>query len=162
MNEVIGFYRERDKYGCFSNFYRAPFKVAGQIYFASEQYIMEQKALLFEDYDIARKIMTAKDCIIVKNLGRKVSKYVDDIWEDKRHDLVIPGIYEKFRQNKIIKEILLSTSDCILAECAPNDRIWGIGMSINDARVQNPSYWNGRNLLGSYLMEVREMLKTRC
>ena len=35
----------------------------------------------------------------------------------------------------------------------------GIGMSANDENVTNPSLWQGQNLLGIALMEVREILR---
>jgi ribA/ribD-fused uncharacterized protein len=57
-----------------------------------------------------------------------------------------------------LKQILLSTGTTILAECSPVDRIWGIGLSEDNADVQNPAKWQGQNLLGNVLMRVREEL----
>ena len=48
---------------------------------------------------------------------------------------------------------LKSTGDSILAEAAPNDLIWGIGLSVSDA--QKGGIWRGSNLLGETLMKVR-------
>lgn len=57
------------------------------------------------------------------------------------------------------KTVLLPTGDKVLAEAAPNDCIWGIGLSAKDARVQDPSQWQGRNELGIALMRAREHLR---
>jgi len=69
------------------------------------------------------------------------------------------GLLEKFQQNVELKEKLLSTQDNILAECAVQDRIWGIGFSMNDKRRFDLNEWQGQNLLGFSLMQVRAVLK---
>ena len=65
----------------------------------------------------------------------------------------------KFSQNEPLKEFILSTGSKILVEASPYDKIWGIGMSASDENVTNPSLWQGQNLLGIALMEVRETLR---
>lgn len=46
----------------------------------------------------------------------------------------------------------------MLAECAVNDKIWGIGLSMKDINRLNTKSWKGQNLLGKCLMAVREKL----
>jgi len=77
----------------------------------------------------------------------------------KRFEIVYDANLAKFRQNKAMCEYLLNTGDLILAEAAPNDKIWGIGLAATDPRVQNPAEWNGENVLGEVLMKVRETLR---
>ena len=69
------------------------------------------------------------------------------------------GLLEKFGQNETLKKRLKNTGESLLAECAVQDKIWGIGLSMQDGRRLTPSLWRGRNLLGFALMEVREQLK---
>lgn len=69
------------------------------------------------------------------------------------------GNFLKFSQNEKFKEFLLSTADRILVEASPYDKIWGIGMLETDPKANDPSQWNGENLLGFALMEVRDLLK---
>ena len=38
------------------------------------------------------------------------------------------------------------------------DRIWGIGLKQEDKRAADPIQWQGSNLLGFALMDVREQL----
>ncbi|MFA6210538.1 MAG: NADAR domain-containing protein [Candidatus Obscuribacterales bacterium] len=38
------------------------------------------------------------------------------------------------------------------------DRIWGIGMAQSNAKARDPKQWNGQNLLGFALMQVRDQL----
>ncbi|GAB3993979.1 hypothetical protein GCM10028807_30610 [Spirosoma daeguense] len=54
---------------------------------------------------------------------------------------------------------MLNTKDRILVEASPVDRIWGIGLAADNDRAENPKLWNGLNLLGFALMEVRDRLK---
>jgi hypothetical protein len=44
-------------------------------------------------------------------------------------------------------------------ETNPVDEVWGIGLTPDSKFLKNPYAWNGLNLLGFALMEVREYLK---
>ena len=55
--------------------------------------------------------------------------------------------------------MLLGTGDAILAECSPTDKKWGIGIDIKDPSRMDISKWDGKNMLGRILMEVRDELR---
>jgi ribA/ribD-fused uncharacterized protein len=55
-------------------------------------------------------------------------------------------------------KFLLSTSDQIIVEASPVDQIWGIGLAADHVNATNPNAWQGLNLLGFALMEVRKQL----
>jgi len=57
-----------------------------------------------------------------------------------------------------LENYLLSTGNKILVEASPYDKIWGIGMDKENPNALNPEKWNGENLLGFALMEVRDEL----
>lgn len=156
---VLGFYRERDKYGEFSNWYRSEFEINGHKFISAEQYMMHSKAVLFGDNNTAEKILAARDQGTIKSLGRGVKNYEEPIWAGLRQITVYKGLYAKFSQNEDLKDLLLSTGKDIIAECSPTDKIWGIGLDIDDPKVQDIYKWKGTNLLGFALMEVREALK---
>lgn len=69
--------------------------------------------------------------------------------------IVHEGLVTKFSQNEDLKRSLLETGNDMLAECAAKDRIWGIGLSMNDPDRHDMSKWKGQNLLGYALMMVR-------
>ena len=121
---------------------------------------MYQKALLFNDTEIAVKIIRTDDAYEVKQLGRLVSGYNDHIWSGVRQIAVYEGLAAKFTQNEELKQMLLSTGDAVLAECAVKDRVCGIGLSMTDPERFDIGKWKGQNLLGYALMKVREMLQT--
>ena len=72
--------------------------------------------------------------------------------------IVYEGLLAKFTQNELLKKQLKDTQNAILAECAVKDRIWGIGLSMNDSNRLKPELWKGQNLLGFALMMVRNKI----
>ncbi|MFO6230157.1 NADAR family protein, partial [Pseudomonas aeruginosa] len=71
---------------------------------------------------------------------------------------VIAGNLGKFGQNASLKKYLLGTADRVLVEASPVDAIWGIGLAASDPLAAEPATWQGLNLLGFALMEVRRRL----
>ena len=65
-------------------------------------------------------------------------------------------LFQKFSDNPSLGQILKSTGGNTIAEAAPRDRIWGIGLGADSARRGVP--WRGQNILGNSLMRVRSML----
>jgi len=149
---MIGFWKVTDLYGCFSNWYLCKIMKNGLEYCSSEQALMWEKAMLFNDKEIANQIMQTNNQAGIKALGRKVKNFDENIWAQKRYQIMVDILICKFRQNKDLKDKLMSTGDSELFECSPYDKIWGIG-SYN---INTP---NGQNLLGKALMEVREKLR---
>lgn len=129
-------------------------------YNCCEQYMMYQKALLFNDIISANKIIISSDPSEQKNIGRKVKNFNDILWNEYKSSIVEQGNYLKFSQNNEMKEILLATGDKILVEANGCDRIWGIGMFDDDPNLLNTELW-GENLLGKALMKVREKIKSK-
>lgn len=144
---------------CFSQWYDVYFVVDGISYHTTEQYMMASKARLFGDEDTLKEIMETYSPADHKKLGRKVKSFDATIWDDKKLDIVVEGNKAKFSQNPELKEFLLATNNAILVEASPYDKIWGIGMSASNENISNPSLWQGQNLLGLALMQVREILR---
>lgn len=156
---IIGFHNPDEENGYLSNWYPSRFSVNGKVYSSMEQYMMYQKAVCFHDTSIAAKIKNTHDVSEIKQLGRLVSGYNDSVWSGIRQIVVFEGLLAKFSQNEDLKEKLLATGNTVLAECAVKDRIWGIGLSMNDPDRNDISKWKGQNLLGFSLMMVRERIK---
>ena len=77
MKKIIGFHKPDEPYGYLSNWYLSDF-VIGNIRFSSmEQYMMYNKAVLFNDRDIARQILAVSDVGKIKELGRCVSNRLE-------------------------------------------------------------------------------------
>ena len=117
------------------------------------------KARLFHDEASLRRIMAAASAGECKRIGRGVANYDDARWSAVRFDLVLAGNVAKFGQNDSLLDYLLATGDEILAEAAPQDPIWGIGLSRDDPGANDPKAWRGLNLLGFALMRARSHLR---
>jgi ribA/ribD-fused uncharacterized protein len=144
---------------CFSQWWASPFTVEGVRYATTEHWMMAQKALLFGNAAIYEQIIAAKSPAEAKTLGRQVRNFDEAVWNASRSAIVVRGNLEKFRQHPDLQDFLLHTKDRILVEASPVDSIWGIGLAADDARAENPRQWNGLNLLGFALMEVRDALR---
>lgn len=121
--------------------------------------MMAQKANVFGDKEVMTQILAETDQMTIKKLGRLVRNYDDNVWTEKRFQIVVDGNLAKFSQNDDLQQFLLSTGDKIIVEASPKDRIWGIGFDEFAPEATNPALWNGENLLGFALMEVRDRLK---
>ncbi len=159
MKKIVCFHNPEEINGFLSNWYLSDFCVDKISYSSMEQYMMYQKALLFHDMEIAEQILNTSNVRKIKALGRSVQHYEDGVWNGMRQIIVYQGLSQKFQQNIELKEKLLATQEHLLAECAVQDKIWGIGLSMKDERRLYPEQWQGQNLLGFALMCVRSTLK---
>ena len=151
--------KEKITKACFSQWFPYEFEEDGIFYKTAEHYMMAGKAKLFDDNEILTEIINSDSPNRAKSLGRKVKNFDPQIWDGQKYEIVKKANLLKFSQNGKFREFLLSTSDKILVEASPYDKIWGIGMLESDKKVNNPAFWNGENLLGFALMEVRDLLK---
>lgn len=125
----------------------------------SEQAVMYIKSYIFKDYDTADKIKRASyNPKLYKRLGREATGFDDKVWKSVRESVYEKVLWQKFGQNKEIRDYLLSTSNNILVECNPYDKVWGIGLSLDDD-FSKKSNWRGSNLLGNALMKVRQQFR---
>lgn len=143
---------------CFSQWFAAPFTADDVVYLTAEHYMMAKKAELFGQPELALKILSVEDPGRAKSLGRTVARFDEGIWLKQRWGIVVQGNRLKFSQNPRLRKHLLSTGEKILVEASPLDQIWGIGLDANAPGACTPSEWQGDNLLGFALMEVRALL----
>lgn len=153
---IVCFHNPDEENGYLSNWYTSAFTMDGITFSSMEQYMMYQKAVCFDDMEIAGQILATNDVAKIKELGRCVKGYDDNHWNGVRQIIVYEGLCAKFLQNEALKEKLLETKGALLAECAVRDKIWGIGVSMYDPDRLDPAKWKGQNLLGYALMMVRD------
>lgn len=144
---------------CLSQWWEAPFTEDGIDYKTAEHWMMACKAKLFDDAEIYHKIIIAETPAEAKKLGRLIKDFDPVTWDLAKIRIVVSGNYKKFLQNDTLKDFLINTRDRVLVEASPADSIWGVGMSVDNPKINDPLSWRGENLLGYALMEVRDQLK---
>ncbi|MFD3455176.1 NADAR family protein [Streptomyces sp. NPDC058691] len=144
--------------GCLSQWWPSEFSVEGVRYPTAEHWMMAGKARLFGDEETLTKILAAPHPHAAKELGRQVRDFDGQAWERRRSELVVEGNVAKFGQDPALRAYLLGTGRRVLVEASPVDRIWGIGLALDDERAADPAQWRGLNLLGFALMEARARL----
>jgi ribA/ribD-fused uncharacterized protein len=142
-----------------SQWYPSPFSVNEIVYKSAGHWMMARKALLFGDREAFKKIIEADSNEQIRMLGHRIDNFDEVKWAELRHEIVREGNFHKFNQSKKLRKFLLNTGDAILVEANPFDAIWGAGLSKDSKLIKNPYAWNGLNLLGFALMEIREYLK---
>ena len=169
--------RVTDKYvlfyhGCFSQFYPSRMIIDNVTYQCNEQYMMASKAKLFNDnlhYTLI--LQNGHNPGQCKRYGRSVQGFNDQTWIENRETIVYKGNYGKFSQNNQLRDVMFTLSVIkddknndnnvkfrTFVECSPRDRIWGIGLNINNIFCDNDSKWRGKNLLGKAITRVRDEL----
>lgn len=141
---------------CFSQWYEAPFTIDGHRYPTAEHFMMAEKAALFGDTETRAEVLRASNPGAAKALGRKVRGFDDATWVTHRFGIVVRANEAKFSQNTDLGQFLMQTGSRVLVEASPVDRIWGVGLAADDEKVNDPNQWQGLNLLGFALMQVRD------
>ncbi len=121
---------------CLSVAWPCSFRIKGIAYSNIKQYLAAEKTRLFGNGQI------------------------DEFeWEQFRYIITLNGNYCKFSQNKELGDFLLSTGNSVLVDASLDD-VWGIGMDASNPDAKDPFYWQGKNLQGFALMQVRDLLRT--
>jgi len=151
-----------------SNWFKTEFKVKVLnedkeeilTFYNSEQYFMWVKARTFNDKETAEKILKTKDPKEAKALGREVKNYDDEVWNKMRYKVMVDANKLKYSQNDELKELI--TSDEFkgkgYVEASKYDNIWGIKLTEDNPDADIEEKWQGQNLLGKALDEVRTWL----
>ena len=136
------FWKPSDQpYGFLGNWYPSEIVVEGVKYTCTEQYIMAQKALLFNDQETYSKIMSTNDPYTQKKLGRVVSPFDLSVWVRYSKGILFKCCLAKFTQHKHLGAMLLETGLAPIAEASPLDAIYGIGLSEDAADAKDPRKW---------------------
>lgn len=144
----------------FSQWHKKSFHLNNVEYSSAEQFMMAKKAELFGDAEIKNQILSTNNVRKQKQLGRQVSNFDEEIWNNSKMKIVYIANNMKFSQNEELKKRLLETKGRYIVEASPVDAIWGIGIAPDDPRRFNRAKWRGQNLLGKILTQLREDIIT--
>jgi ribA/ribD-fused uncharacterized protein len=147
------------KHSILSNFHPKEVKIEGVAYSCNEQFFQRSKALLFGDHETAEKILNEKDPAKMHEFGKRVRGFNKEIWK-KRAPRVLKHMNEvKFRSYPEAATFLVNTGERRIGEGSP-DPYYGIGIHISSPAATDQTKWNGTNLMGTILTEIRDSLNT--
>ncbi|ELP6119316.1 NADAR family protein [Vibrio vulnificus] len=141
-----------------SNHHAASFVVNGKLFSSVEQFYIYCKCLAYQDRVMADAILNTDNPVQIKKLAVHIQKCNYNNWEEIQFKMMAIGVFAKFAQNSHLKKLLIDTGNRYLAEASPSN-FWGIGIHINDPRVQQKGAWTGKNMLGLLIMDIRTILK---
>lgn len=142
-----------------SQWWPAPFTVAGVEYATAEHWMMAAKAGTFGDEEALARVLASPSPEVAKQAGRSVRGFDSAAWRAVAYDVVVEGNAHKFGAHEDLRNYLVGTGDAVLVEASPVDRVWGVGLPASDPAHRRPSAWLGEDLLGLALMEVRDRLR---
>jgi ribA/ribD-fused uncharacterized protein len=142
-----------------SNHHPSYFVIDGEPYNSVEQFYMMRMAHFAGATEIAANIRKSTDPAKYKRLTKAIPEDVKDKWNKVATRHMAEGLSAKFQQNDDLKDFLLETKNTELVEASPNDRFWGVGITITDPRIFNKEQWKGKNNLGNLLGQIRETLR---
>lgn len=143
--------------GYLSNNYLSSLTIDGVAYLCGSQYIESQKALLFKDDTAYDNIMSAINEREVEKASLK--NFDKEIWKTNCEHIYRTCLNARLEQDKMFTNYLVSIEEDIIVYCDKSDAISGVGLSMFDTNVDNPLYWEGDNLYGFLLTEIRDKLK---
>ncbi len=115
--------------------------IDGKEYLTVEHWFQSQK---FTNPELQEKIRLCNSPFTARKLGKTRDASFRNDWDVYRKEVMKKGVREKFEQNAVLKERLLSTGNQELKEDSSWDSYWGIGRS-----------GKGINQMGKLLMELR-------
>lgn len=149
-----------------------PFVINGRKYYTAEQYMMSEKALLFNDFDKYVRIMNSKDPSVCKHIGREfILGFDGKTWGRAAREVLFHGNLGKLQADIALVDALLSTENAVLVEASPTDNIYGSGIAKEDLLNEDgslkvhPRDWHTKdnpskqseNKLGFVLMGIRDL-----
>lgn len=145
----------------FSNWHQGLLEIRSRRYTCVEQYMMHQKAMMFGDFDAAKRIMASADPAVHKSEGRGVRGFNEQAWTTAAPAFIREALLMKFTQSKTAYDALMATGPALLVEASPYDKIWGAGLGMDDARLTtvHPRDWPGQNKLGNLLSSLKVSLE---
>ncbi len=85
----------------------------------------------------------------MRALGSKVKNFNSETWAKSVKRIAECCHHAKFTQNPKMADSLLATGKNVLIKAAPNDKLWGIGLSMFDPMIMNKQS----------LMNIRSQIK---
>ena len=80
--------------------------------------------------------VSMSDPVKCKYLGRNITEFDSEKWNDKSTNIMKQIIFGKFSGNSTLKQRLLDTGDKTLCQASVKDTYWGIGLDMKQALMK--------------------------
>ncbi|AXN57782.1 hypothetical protein [Acinetobacter phage ABPH49] len=106
----------------------------GVKFYTGEHFMMYEKAKLFGDEEISKKILETFHPQEAKKLGRLVKGFNNDVWEYHREDIIFSIVYCRLVYDQHLRLSALNhrMDGRSFVEASPWDKIYGIGLKETD------------------------------
>lgn len=157
-DNAIRFYNSHEPFYQFSNFWPCQgLMIDGKRYPTTEHYFQAQKFAGYPDLvEKCRKLPTARQCFRMVR-DRRYLPYVRQDWHrgqtPVKNRVMAKAVEAKFKHDRKLMELLLSTGSRTIIEHTVNDDYWGDG-GVSDWRMGMQG-----NHLGRILMDLRAYLR---
>lgn len=145
VNEKIIFWKTKEPFGEFSNFYPITINVDLKDYKSVEHFYQSKK---FEGTEWEEHIRSQDKAFEAAREGRRKDLPLRKDWNEVKLLVMKRALSAKFKKIDCLKNLLLSTGNTELVEYSKKDYFWG--------RNEDGA---GFNMLGKMLMELREEIK---
>ena len=152
----LGAGEDHGEHRAFSNDAEYPIEIEGSTYPTVEHYYQAMKAREFGDSESEKRILEARTPKAAKAIGRKVTNFMKESWDEKRREIMLRAVKAKFVQHPELQKQLLDTGKRPIGKADPRNTFWGIGTGVASEKSTNPTKWRGQNQLGKMLMSFRE------
>ncbi|KAJ1372153.1 Infection Response protein [Parelaphostrongylus tenuis] len=132
--------------------------IYGQKFFSAEQYYVWTKAKFCKDFRAAKAVLCLEDPKAITEVDRNLRNVDVARWMEYSWKVKMKASMAKFKQNCLMRYQLFRTIGSVLVEADSDDTYWGIGLSIGDPDIADPSKWRGYNVMGEILMQIRVVL----
>jgi len=130
--------------------------VSGFSYNCVEQFRQHRNAILFDDDARAAQKLDTTEPNQQKRLGLNVKLFTACKWQKMTNVLMHEANYNKFMQNKNIKQELMSSAGTTIVQACPFRGDWSTGYIATDPNCQNRQKWTGMNKWGEILTSLRK------
>lgn len=138
----------RRDYFFLSNFFEKDFEWRGMSWRSGEHAYQASKAC-DEDNASMLCVKMARSPGVAKKLGRLINVRTD--WEEIKYDVMRSVVRAKFSDTELARKLIATGKEELVEGNYWGDKTWGC--------VLENGEWEGRNMLGNILMEVRDELR---
>lgn len=144
--------------GLLSNNYPCKFTIDGVKYCCGVQFLEAQKAKVFQNDDVYEEIMNARNESEVLKCSNKLTNYDEVVWKQHFEEYAMMVLQSRVSSDSQFREYIKNIKEDIIVYSNKDDLISGNGLTMFDTNANNPLYWDGSNLWGFCVMQMRDKL----